>query len=400
MATSRPLAVNRLAALGPAFAVLALIAGCSGPTVPSGSAAPPQDTATGGSAPPSSAPVPALSLDPTAGWQRVDLANLGVLNTLQDVIVFDGVLLAAGSAGDAGEKPVVIRSADGVDWSAEDASSAFASPTSLAVVGDGVIALGSGGTARCAHPYAIDTWARAADGTWTEAPWDMALCGGQGSLSLLDRGGVAAIVGTGFGEQPVSWISKDGLHWVDRHPALDGFSPWTSVVDGDHLLVFGAGPDGSPQARTTGDGRTFAVAPFPRLPADASILSAIWSGGDLDVFAQDGPALGLIQRDGAEAWSTIGGQGIRADEVASIAWVGGRFVALGGDESGVALAWSSADGVTWSAIPVPGGAGTSLAAVAVLGDTAVLVGATETPDASRTVGAVWVASVGVLTPPS
>src|SRR5436189_286307 len=78
----------------------------------------------------SSAPVPALSLDPTAGWQRVDLANLGVLNTLQDVIVFDDVLLAAGSAGDAGEKPVVIRSADGIDWSAEDTSSAFASPTS------------------------------------------------------------------------------------------------------------------------------------------------------------------------------------------------------------------------------------------------------------------------------
>jgi len=110
--------------------------------------------------------------------------------------------------------------------------------------------------------------------------------------------------------------------------------------------------------------------------------------------------LGLIRRDAAGVWSTIGGQGIRADEVASIAWVDGRFVALGGDENGVALAWSSADGVTWSAIPVPGGAGTSLAAVAVLGDTAVLVGATETPDASRTVGAVWVASVGVLTPPS
>src|SRR5206468_10814632 len=122
--------------------------------------------------------------------------------------------------------------------------------------------------------------------------------------------------------------------------------------------------DGSLEARTTGDGRTFAVTPFLRLPADASILSAIWSGGDLDVFAQDGPALGLIQRDGAEAWSTIGGQGIRADEVVSIAWVGGRFVALGGDDSGVALAAPAADGVTWSAIPVPGVRGTALAAVA------------------------------------
>jgi len=332
------------------------------------------------------------------GWQRVDLGNLGVLNPLQDVIVVDGFLLAAGSAGVAGETSAVIRSTDGIDWSAEGIASAFASPSSLAVVGGRAIALGAGGTARCAHPYAIDTWARAADGTWTEAPWDMAFCGGQGSLSLLDRGGVAMILGTGFGEQPLSWSSKDGLRWVDLHPATDGFSPRMSVVDGDHVLSFGPGPEGNPEARTTADGRRFAVAPFPPLPAEASVAAAIWRGAELDVFAADGPVLGLIRRDPSGEWSMVAGQGIRADEVSSIRVAGDRLIALGSDANGLPVAWSSADGTAWIPVTLPsnGGHPFAVSGIAVIGDVAVLVGAAETIDEVRNVGAVWVGSAELL----
>jgi len=138
------------------------------------------------------------------GWRQIEFDAASQVNVLTDVIAADGVFLVAGSAGDARESPVVLHSADGLTWQTETIASAFAAPSSLNAVGDRIVAIGAGGTAHCAHPYAMDSWARTADGTWTEAPWAEMFCSDLESGNVLDRGGQAALVGDGFGKVPLS----------------------------------------------------------------------------------------------------------------------------------------------------------------------------------------------------
>jgi len=372
-----------------AIAIAALVAACSGPVTPSVAPASATTGATGASVAP--------SLDVAAGWQRVDLRAGEPINPLVDVIGQDGVFFAAGSAGDMPVAPLVIRSDDGIAWTSEQITSAFASPSSLHGVGGRLLALGAGGTSNCAHPFAIDTWARAVDGTWSEAPWAGAFCAGLERADLLDRDGTAALIGVGSGDQPMSWSSKDGLAWHDLRPRLAGAFIRAAVVDRDAVLAFVAGPDGRPQAVRSVDGRTFVPAPLPPLPSEASVLAALWRGPELEVFLGDGESLGLARRDAAGAWTTSPAVGVRADQVSRIVEAGERLVALGGDDNGRPLAWSSADGRTWNAVALPNaGPETSVAAIAAIGDRVVLVGGADTPDGTRTIGAIWVGSAALL----
>jgi hypothetical protein len=374
------------------IAIAALLAACSRPVTPSVSPVPGTTATTGRTDPPVTA-----SLDPTAGWQRIDLRADRPINPLVDVVAQDGVFYAAGSAGDPPVAPLVIRSGDGNAWTPEPISSAFASPSSLRAVGGRLLALGAGGTSKCAHPFAVDTWARALDGHWSEAPWVDGFCAGLERADLLDRHGIAALVGVGTGDQPMSWSSTDGLAWRDLRPRLADDFIRAAVVDGDAVLAFVAGPDGRPEARTSVDGRTFAQAPFPMLPAEASVLAALWRGPELDVFLGDGESLGMARRDAAGAWTTSPAVGVRADQASRIMEVGGRLVALGSDDNGRPLAWSSADGLTWNAVALPmGGPGTAVVAMAEIGNVVVLAGAADTPDGSRTIGAIWVGSAQLL----
>jgi hypothetical protein len=292
---------------------------------------------------------------------------------------------------------VVIRSSDGITWEPDPISSTFASPSTFHVVGGRLLALGAGGTSKCAHPFALDTWARGADGTWTEAPWMEAFCAGLGWGTLLDRDGTAALLGAGSGDQPLSWASKDGLHWRDAHPDLSDVYPRAAVVDGHAILVFGSGPDGRPVAVRSIDGTLFGAAPFPGLPAEATVIGALWHGAALDVFVGDGQALGVARRDGSGAWAITPAGGIRADQIGRISAVGDRLIAIGSDVNGRPLAWSSIDGLAWTAVAPPNaGPDTSVTAMAEIDGTLVLVGGADLPDGSATIGAVWVGSPELL----
>jgi hypothetical protein len=336
-------------------------------------------------------------MDAGLGWRQIKLRADPPMNPFVDVIAHEGMLYAAGSVGDGPVAPLVVSSPDGITWTREAISSAFGRPSALYALGGRLLALGAGETSNCAHPFAIDTWARAADATWTEAPWKEALCAGREWAGLLDRAGTVALVGVGSGGQPLSWSSNDGLTWRDLRPAVDDVSPRAAVVDGDAILGFGAGPDDRARAIRSVDGRRFDAAPFPVLPPEANVIAALWRGPALDVFLGDGPHLGLATRDASGVWSTSPATGIRADQIGRILAVGDRVVALGTDESGRQLAWSSDDGVSWIAVPMPNaGPDTSVSGIARIGDLAVLVGGADTPDGSRTVGAIWIGSAELL----
>ena len=68
--------------------------------------------------------------------------------------------------------------------------------------------------------------------------------------------------------------------------------------------------------------------------------------------------------------------GIRGDQVGGIVVVSDRLVAIGGDENGTPLAWSSADGATWTPVRLPAEAGTgaTISGIAGINGVAVIVG--------------------------
>jgi hypothetical protein len=116
-----------------------LVAGCaalpapppvaSGPSgVPSAPSAPPSlalptDDVLPTELPPTIAPPPVG--DPSGRvWQQIDLGD-SAPNVLTDVLASDEGLVASGVAGEAGQIPVILRSADGLTWTPEPISSAI-----------------------------------------------------------------------------------------------------------------------------------------------------------------------------------------------------------------------------------------------------------------------------------
>jgi hypothetical protein len=341
----------------------------------------------------------ATSLDPALGWHRVDLGD-ETPGRFSAVIAAGTTFMAAGGSGSTTvpDSPVVLRSTDGKAWTAERIASSFAAPISLTAIDGRVIAVGAGGTARCAHPYAVDTWARDNAGNWSEAPWVDQLCSGLESASVIGWDGAAYLLGVGSGDVPRSWRSADGLTWNDLRPNFNGLYPGASLLDGDTVAVFGSTNEGKPAERRSTDGINFVAAPFPIFGQAVSVIDAKQVDGSPIVFVSDGAALGAVRRDASGEWTVTSASGIRADEITQILAIGSRFVALGARANGHAEAWSSPDGVTWGRVQVPAedGPGLGLAGVALIGGTAVLVGTVETRPG--TVGAIWFGSADLLAP--
>ena len=382
------------------FSVVVLVAyavavACSPPT-PSGSTSPPSTPSQAASG----------SIDAASGWERVELGGAVRANVLSDVIGLDGEWFVAGSGGDVGDESVVLRSANATDWTAERIPGRRTAPSAVAAAGDRLIAFGAGGAVeiggviRCAHPSAADLWVREPTGTWTEAHWADMFCATPYRPSIFSFAGLDHLMAVGEpGEVAVSWSSGDGLTWSDLHPNLGDFLPKVSVVDGDGIVTFGPGPDGEVASRRSRDGRTFVPAPFGHPGPDAGVLDAELVDGALDVFLVDGQVLGLAHREPAGDWSLAQAAGIRGDEVTSIRHTGDWFVALGADETGAGLAWTSRDGLSWVPLALPrAGPDTGYRALTVLDQTAVVVGGADSADGSRTVGAIWVGSTALLAP--
>lgn len=342
-----------------------------------------------------------IATDPATGWRFAALAGVAVPRMFSDIIVTSNGFLVDGGAGQVGEKPIALHSTDGEAWTVEPIASDWTSPGDLLRWGDKVVAVGGGQSARCAHPSALDTWVRAADGTWAEAPWDERFCVGAGTTTLLVHRGQPFLIGAGSGDVSYLMSSDDGLHWVLHQRPFGDVYPHTAVSDGSTMWVFGAGPDGRPVVTRSADGQTFdpplAIA---GLGPDASVEDALMLGGQLVVVATTGPAVGILRSDGSGSWQAEPAAGLRGDQIARVVVAGNRLVALGNDENGMPLAWTSADGTDWTPLPLPAeaGNGTTFSGLAVFNGTAVLVGQVTAPDGNSAVGAIWVGSSVLLEP--
>jgi hypothetical protein len=339
---------------------------------------------------------------PTAEWRLVALDGVPAATMFADVITNPAGFLVAGAAGPAGRQPVILRSVDGRAWTSEAIDSDFASPAALVSWGDRAVAMGGGESNRCAHPAALDTWSREADGTWAEAPFDPDFCLGAATTTLLIHDDRPFLVGAGSGDISYVMSSHDGLRWDVREQPFGGVFPVAAATDGSGVWVFGYTPDGRPAGLRSADGISFdAPSAIPVIGPEAAIQSAVAPGGKLVLVMTSGPDVGILRPDVVGGgWHAEPATGIRGDQIGRILVVGDRLVALGADENSVPLAWSSADGTDWSPIRLPAeaGAGAALTGIAVRDDVAVLVGQAIAPDGGSAMGAIWVGSSALLAP--
>ncbi len=342
-------------------------------------------------------PFPTGALDPGVGWQRVDLTGVASPNLMSAVTVAAGRFLAVGVGGEADRQPIALDATDGLNWTSEPITSHYGGPSALQVVGDGVVAVGAGGTSRCAHPFAFDSWARAADGRWTEAPWSDAFCGGLNQSHVLAWRGEAWLVASGSGDQPFDWSSVDGRTWTPRG-TVGGILPTAAVADGDDLLAFGTDEAGAVAARRSSDGIHWAIVSMAPV-ASQTVPAAFVRGGRLQAFLDTSGRIDVLTRDAAGTASIVQTKGMEGvGDGGTFVDLGDRLVRLAQDADSLPVGWSSTDGVAWTPIQLPAdsGPGTSLNGIAVLDGVAVLVGQTVTPDGSASVGAIWAGSETLL----
>lgn len=338
-------------------------------------------------------------MDLSTGWHRTELSGAAPARLLSDVIAFRGTFLASGLIGEPRQGPIVLESTDGLDWTPESISSDLSGyPSSLTPIGDRVIGVGAVETGRCAHPFAIDTWVSDTGGSWTEAPWSDHFCAGLEWASVVSSGDRIQLIGTGSGDQPLSWISQDGLTWTDERPDLAEFLGRSAMADADGALVLGTDPTGTAGMRRTVDGRHFASVPFPPVDRAAFPVALLGLNGAATAFVVTGRGdLVVVRRDPTGSWISVPAIGLRGELVTRIEAASGGVIAFGADDTSTPLAWRSADGVTWQPIVLPDAhPGIAVSAVAMGGGTAVLVGATDSPDGLRTFGTIWTGPASLL----
>ena len=303
------------------------------------------------SAAPTSSAAPASPAD--VGWTPVAIPKPGTSFT--DIAVMPSGLAIVGLGGAAGQLPLAWTSTDGTTWSPEQPGGDGRTPTSAVPWGDRLLVVGAGGTGRCAHPAALDSWMRDARGAWAEAPWSDDFCvGGSGAAAVASDH--ALLVGVGSGDVPFVWRSADGLRWKASPIGAGAIAPMAAALAGGTDLVFGTGASGAWVSRSP-DGATWSpLEPLGASP-DLVVVAAVPLGARLAVVVRDqSHAVGTLLTDDGVHWTSVLAKGLDGDTLARVVAVDGGLVALGGDASG-ARAWASIDGETWRTVAVPTGTG-------------------------------------------
>lgn len=293
---------------------------------------------------------------------------------------------------------VALDSVDGGHWTVAPVPSRFGGPNAVIGWGDRLLATG-GGEARCAHPSGADTWVRAADGTWTEAPESDLLCNGL-TIQPMIVDGLAIAVGSGPGDNPIAWSSDDGLRWIDRGAPLAGLLPQGVTGDGSSAFTV-AWSDRGIFASTSDDGITWTEpVPIAGLPADLHVEGVFVRDGRPTIVATVGGVAGLIHLDDSGAWTTTRIDAFGGDDLRTIRPIPGGLLAIGSTERG-GFAWVSADGTSWRPVALPMGladAGGAVADVAIRDGRAVVLGGVTNPASGATSGEIWLGRASLLAP--
>lgn len=243
---------------------------------------------------------------------------------------------AVGSVTDGRTAAVAWTSADGTRWGRSDLDD-----------GDGLASVASAGARRQGVLVVVGTvTSRSGDRDghiWTSrdgATWSVATvpAGGPGDQSLTSvAGGPLGFVAAGLdGAVPGIWTSPDGLGWTRAGGPF---------LDSERVEGVAVGPQG------------------------AVAVGTITTSGDVDGMAWFSADL--------TTWRTVplgiaGFTGRTSQAVHSVTATGSGFVAVGDDANGerrVAVAWTSADGITYQRQPpsdmiVPAGSGSTAGATA------------------------------------
>ncbi|MCP3974282.1 MAG: hypothetical protein GY720_07300 [bacterium] len=243
----------------------------------------------------------------------------------------------------------------------------------VGVTGDGV---GDGMGARNAA-----VWTSPDGIAWTRVPHDEAVFGGEGDQEMVSvTAGGPGLVAVGYrfdepdrsGVYPGVWTSVDGITW-SAVPLQEEDGDMASVATGGPGLV-AVGQEGwSAAVWTSPDGTT-----WTRVPHDPAVFGAGLVGNDL--WAPQTSMRDVI----------VGGPGLIAVGEEGI-W-GGSEDGTEYESTGIAVVWTSPDGVTWTRIAhdeaVFGGEGfQKMSSVALGGTGLVAVGEFELNDTGRAL--VW-----------
>ncbi len=309
----------------------------------------------------SPAPSPSLTAAPTEGsvapvdpvgeWTRIDPS--GFAGFFIDVATTPSGLVIAGWGGEAGEIPLSWDSPDGVTWQVDQLPGDGRVPGLLVPWGDRVVAVGLGQSNLCAHPAAIDTWLRGADGAWEEAPWDPIFCAG-GTPSAAAAQDHILVAGIGTGDVPYLWVSKDGLRWTDIPLPRELGAPRAVASNGGPDVLMGRRLDGGIWVSISPNGTTWSIPAAFAAPPEADVMAVLPLEGGFVAMVRDGSgAVGAYRSDDGVTWEAAEATGLDANRVVRIVAVEGALVALGGDELGRPAMWVSADGTSWRAAAVP-----------------------------------------------
>lgn len=271
-----------------------------------------------------SAPSATLSAN---AWTRLQLPDLDAAALIGDVVAVDeGFVLVGGINGN----PAVWWSGDGLDWTVDRVPGPPGIvPLRAFATSRGTILLGGGSSEHCAHPAAVQLWARPPGGDWAIAPFNQLFCADPYVSDVASNGTSFLLAGTGFGEVGLAWRSEDGLEWAE------------------------ATPQGMRQT-------------YPR--------AAAWTGTDYIVLA--------IAEPETVEWSSADGVTWERNDVAipvtmssaSIARVGEQIIALVRDSNDVTTTWQRNPDGEWVPIEVPGlQEGVELRQVAGRGDQALFL---------------------------
>ena len=280
----------------------------------------------------SSAPPPAPAPTSVAGgWHRAPDQPAFDGSQLRLVIWTSSRFIAAGHGPD-GE--AFFDSPDGITWHRQPSVDSAAFPRGLAAGARGVVAVGDAGTTAA-------SWFSADGLSWVASPDGQALHAGSGnSISMssvtatpdgwlavgTESGPCTYFCGASNAVRAVIWTSTDGLVWT-RQPdsAVLARAQMNGVArGGSGYIAVGSALDDATQLRpvhavvwTSIDGRTWSRVP------DAPLFH---------------PPAGTDQDFGAAMVSVATSR----DRIVAVGSVGTQA------EVGSALAWWSADGVTWS----------------------------------------------------
>lgn len=359
-----------------------VLAACSSPTPsPSLTAAPSQTSV--------------APREPVGEWTRIDPS--GFAGFFIDVATTPSGLVIAGWGGEAGDIALSWDSPDGTAWQVDQMPGDGRVPGLVIPWVDRVVAVGLGQSGRCAHPAAIDTWLRGADGAWEEAPWDPIFCAG-GTPSAAVAQDHILVAGTGTGDVPYLWVSNDGLRWTDIPLPRDlGVLRAVASIGGTDVLM-GRNLDGGIWFSISPNGTTWSVPAALAAPAETDVMAILPLDGGFVAMVRDGSgAVGAYRSDDGVTWEAAEAVGLDANQVVRFVAVEGALVALGGNEFGPAM-WVSADGTSWRATVVPGDVGknATLRGIAVRQGRVYVVGQAEV-DLEAIAGA-WAGPAGLITP--